>query len=510
MLKTYLSLKKLAFIPILLALSPTISAYPLCPRNAALSELALQAVASTPKLIGVSIAITHPVCGTFNFTYGKANLATKQPMLPSTELAIASNTKPILIVLALLMIEAYPEKFPAGIYTKLTEIRDKNNNLIFTVDGKINITPDTQMDLVDADFFKLRTGRPYDCKKDATYQCPNFAEIDLHHLLLESSGLADYIRETDLSHDNVPEMLKFAFSKLFSSKADPGSQEFQTDVEALKTFGVVKKNDPDPIVPAQSHNTDASLLAIILERVSGQSLNELLNQHILKPLKLPIGSMRFVTQASDVTESTARRYALLNTDEEIERAITQGNLLPTVNASLARKFKSSFLSGLGRKVYFLNTKEPAIDVLDLHGQGIFAFPGPGGIIAAPKDYIQFYQALASGKLLSPKAQALFNASFIPVSQNAYRLSTGYGSNDKIEWIHTEKMPTFLSHGGFVPGGESSVLYHYETGLTIMVATNTSGNWRNTLPLLFVTPTAYMDRTAIWDLEIKYAALFNVF
>lgn len=510
MLKTRFNAKKWGLFSILLAFSHTISASPLCPTNAALSELALQTAANTPRLIGLSIAITHPVCGTFNFTYGKANLATAQPMDANTELAIASNTKPILIVLAFLIMEAYPEKFPEGIYTKLTDIRDNNGLLIFTADGKINTTNGGQIDLVDADFFKLRTGKSYDCKRDTIYQCPNFAEIDLHHLLLESSGLADYIRETDLSHDNVPEMLKFAFSKLFSRAEDPGSKEFQTDVEALKTFGVVKKNNPDPIVPAQSHNTDASLLAIILERVSDQSLNALLTQHILTPLKLPANSMRFVTQTADITSSSARRYALLNTDEEIEKAIAESNLLPTISAPLARQFKPSFLSRLGRKLYTLDKKELAIDVLDLHGQGIFAFPGPGGIIAAPKDYIQFYQALASGKLLSPKSQALFNASFIPVSHKTYRLSTGYGSNDKTEWMHTEKRPTFLSHGGFVPGGESSVLYHYQTGLTIMVATNTSGNWRNTLPLLFVTPTAYLDKNAIWDLEMKYATLFNVF
>jgi CubicO group peptidase (beta-lactamase class C family) len=483
-----------------------------CPSDEALRAFALQTIRSIPRVVGVSIAITHPTCGSMNLAFGEANILKHQPMSERTKLPIASNTKPILLVLALMLIENHPSSFPAGINTKLTEIRDKNNKVIFTADAKVMMPDGRELNLADPDFFKQRTGLSYDCKKDPIYQCANLAEIDLHHLLLESSGLADYIRETDLSHDNLPDMLKFTLSKLFSPHKDPGSKEVESDLSVLKKFGVVKKSNPDPIIPAQSHNTDASLLAIILERVSGLSLNELLAQNILQPLGLEKDAMQFVSEYKETDETVARRYALLNTDNEIEAAIAAGSILPRVSESMARQFKPSFLTTLGRHVYRMNATQSAIDVLDLHGQGIFAYPGPGGIIAEPKAYIRFYQAFASGKLLSPKAQALFQASFIPQTSSSedYSLATGYASNDKMQWVHSPQAPTFLVHGGFVPGGESWVMYNYESGLTVMVATNTSGMWRRALPLLFVTPTAYFDKSAILDLDINYAKRFNLF
>lgn len=483
-----------------------------CPNESKLRQLADQTMLSIPRIIGVSIAISHPTCGDFNYTYGESNISTHTPMSDITKLPIASNTKPVLLVLTLMLMEEYPNHFPAGLNTKLTDIRDKNNKPIFTADGKVKMINGSEIDLVDPEFFKLRTGRSYDCKKDTVYQCPNLAEIDLHHLLLESSGLADYMREIDLSHDHSPDMLKFALSKLLSPLSDPGSKEIETDIQALKKFGLVKKSNPDPIIPTQSHNTDASLLAIILERVSDQSLNELLEQKILNRLGLEYDSMRFVTKPSGINEPIARQYALLNTDDEIEIAISTGKLFSILNQTLARQLKPSFLDGIGRHVYRLNATQSAIDVLDLHGQGIFGFPGPGGIIAQPKAYIKFYQALATGKLLSAKAQSLFNASFIPQASSStdYTIATGYESNDYIQWIASPKSPTFLNHGGFVVGGESLVMHNYETGLTIMVATNTSGSWRTTLPLLFVTPTSYFDKNVIWNLEMKFAELFNVF
>lgn len=483
-----------------------------CPSQQALYELAERIMLSTSRVIGLSIAITHPVCGNFTYTFGESNLANHTPMQDMTKLPIASNTKPVLLALALMLMEDYPSHFPQGLNTKLTNILDQDNQPIFTADGKVILKEGGEVNLADPDLFKQRTGRSYDCNQDSIYQCPDLAQIDLHHLLIESSGLADYVRETDLSHDNSTEMLKFIFSKLFSSLPDPGSQEVETDLQALKKFGLVKKANPDPIIPTQSHNTDASLLAIILERVSGHSLNELLLEKILNPLGLEADAMRFVTKPVNNDTLVARQYALLNTDDEVEIAIVKGTLFAVLGPASARRFKPSFLQDIGRHLDYLNPTQSAIDVLNLQGQGLLGFPGPGGLIAQPRAFVKFYQALAAGKLLTTPAQALFNASFISQTSPSqdYTLATGYESNDQIQWVNSPKSPKFLSHGGFVPGGESLVLYNYETGLTLMVATNTSGSWRNTLPLFMVTSTPYLDKQAIWTLEMNYASLFNLF
>lgn len=483
---------------------------PVCPTTEEMNEVIERAISKQPRRAGISLAILHPVCGSYTATFGEADIANHILMNADTRLPIASNTKPILLVLIFKLMEEYPNNFPQGLQTKLTEIRDHNNQLIFTADGKVLLADNSQIDLVDADYFKQRSGRSYDCTNDPVYQCPDLSTVDLHHLLLESSGLADYIRELDLSHDGSTEIVKFTLSKLFSPLHDPSSTEVQTDLEALKKFGLVKKAAPDPIIPMQSHNTDASLLGIILERVSGQSLNSLLQDKILKPLKLPIDSMHFVVTNTDTTKLAARRYTLLNSDEEIYQAIADGNLFDIVSPSLARKLSPSYLASVGRAIYTVNTEYSAIDILQLHGQGIMAFPGPGGIVAQPRAFVRFYQALGRGELLSKPYQAVFERSFIPTASNKnYVVSTGYESNEKTLW-YTPKYPSFLSHGGFVPGGESLVMYNYDTGFTIMIATNFSGSWRNKLPFLFVTPTNYFGKESTLELALDYVNLFNIF
>ena len=150
-----------------------------------------------------------------------------------------------------------------------------------------------------------------------------------------------------------------------------------------------------------------------------------------------------------------------------------------------------------------------VDILNLHGQGIIGAPGAGGIIAQPKAYVRFYEALANGEILNSKSQAIFNASFVNLpSDDAIKLSMGYGSNIRME--ASAYKSTFLTHSGLVLGGESQVLHHYESGTTIMVATNFSGYFnalRMTFPCFFVTPTPYFGYNNISSLLQTYMTQF---
>lgn len=489
----------------------------LCPSKEKLQTLLNQTVQSLPPAIGVSIAISNPTCGSFNYAIGNANLATQKPLTAETKMPIASNTKPIIVVLMLKLIEAYPKQFPLGLQTKLTDITDFHHQKIFSADGKLYQNNGNIIDLADPDFYRFQAGHAFKCHFNNVYQCPQLDKIDLYHLLMESSGLSDIFLDMDLHHDGMFDITKYVLSKLLSPIPNTGEDTF-TDVSLLKQFGLIKKANPDPIIPMQSHNTDAALLAIILERVSGQTLNELLNEKILRPLGIQSGDMYFLTAPSKEEEEVTRRYVYLNHADEIESAIRKHQLDPQISVELARNLKSKHLRIMGRNIfrapYYKNNLllyRPMLDVLELHAQGFIGVSGAGGIVAKPKAYIQFYKALASGQILNAKSQAAFNASFIDIPNNeGLKTAMGFGSNIRISLGDQNQPVTFLTHAGLVLGGESQVLYNYETDTTIMIATNFSGyfnGYGKSFPCFFVTPTEYFGFNEISKLIQRYAGLF---
>lgn len=491
---------------------------PSCPNQQQMISLTQETTAAIPPVAGLSIAISHPQCGDFTYVTGFANHDKQIPVDSNTLFPIASNTKPMIIALALMIMEERPSQFPQGLQTKLTEILDQENHPIFTADGKMNLPNNTQADLSKSAFYQEITGKPFDCSTDTVYACPQLNTIDMHHLLMESSGLADTHAELDLLHSGIPDAASYILRKLFSPITDPDSQKIINDLEALTLFGIVKKTNPDPIIPRQSHNTDAMMAALILERVSGKSLPELLNQYILKPLNISSDAMQFVSHTPTANKLIARRYAYLNTDDEIETAIAQDKLLSGIPPELARLLSPAVLSQYNKSItllpYLLKNKttyRPALDLLNIDTQGFVTGLGAGGIIAQPKAYVTFYRALAQGSLLSKKAQSIFNNSFMPIQEQA-GISVGYGSNVRLN-LTTNPNQTLpvLTHTGLVPGGESRVLHDEKTGTTIMLTTNFSGYSTHVIrdiPTFFVTKTPYFDADSILSLERKYIELIT--
>lgn len=486
-----------------------------CPSIEKLTELTEQAIRSIPPIVGLSISIYNPHCGQFNYTSGYADYDKRIPVTENITFPIASHTKPVLIAIALILMEEHHAQFPHGLKTKLTDILDVNHHPFLTADGSIILANHTQLNLTKSEFYQEMMGKEYDCRTDTLYACPRLDAVDMHHLLMESSGFADIHAETDLLHAGTPDTAKYILSKLFSPVSD--SAHVMSDLQTLKKFGLVAKSNPDPIIPMQSHNTDAMMLAVILERVSGETLPALLEKYITKPLKIPTDAMHFVDKAATPGQPVARRYAFLNTATEVEEAIKQNTLLKDIPPELARLLTPSILEKYNKSItsisYVLDNQlysRPAIDVLTIDGQGFIGGLGAGGIIAEPRAYVQFYQALANGTLLSKNAQDIFNQSFLSLSGK--QLSVGYGSNIRFNIpINNKQSVPSLTHTGLVPGGESRVIYDETSGTTIMVNTNFSGYSTaviRELPTFFVTKTPYFDTNAILRLEIKYLAAIH--
>jgi CubicO group peptidase (beta-lactamase class C family) len=485
-----------------------------CADQQQIKALTDNVIRNVPPAAGLSIAIYNPTCGQITYTHGYADHKQHLQMEDSHQMPIASNTKPVLIALALLLIEDKHDQFPNGINTKLTEIRDAQGQPIFTADGKLNLPNGEQLDLSDSDLYRTQTGQKFNCQIDSTYQCPKLDAIDLHHLLIESSGLNDFFYHQDLKHTGLPDFAKYILSRIFS--VIDGSKLVMDDVQTIKTFGLYKTAEPDPIQPTQSHNIDALLLSIILERTSGEPLNQLLYHRILKPLHLDKDSMSFITQASS-DEKISRRYAYLNTDEEVEDAIEHHTLLAEVTPELARMLTPLMLGRFKRDITYISDihstqTRPSLDVLSLDGQGFTMGYGAGGMIAQPKAYIQFYRALANGSLLSRTAQKIFNDSFLNQdSADQYQLSIGYGSNRRLQkTLSNGSQLSFMVHHGFVLGGQSIVVYDEKTDTATMIATNFSGyedGKSKGLPAFFVTKTPYFNDKYLMGLSEKYLELY---
>lgn len=112
--------------------------------------------------------------------------------------------------------------------------------------------------------------------------------------------------------------------------------------------------------------------------------------------------------------------------------------------------------------------------------------------------------------MSGNNQALFNSSFMtqPSDVDCYTLKVGFGSNRYIEEIGGNHKH-FLTHGGLVlVGGESRVLYDYDSDTTIMIASDYSGYHGTNFPCLFITPTSYLSYDALYTLAREYGHLFG--
>lgn len=468
---------------------------PLCPNPTDVNTLVLNSFTQHANTAGLSVYVSRPGCPAYQQAFGEADVKHHAPATPSTLFPFASGTKPIMMVMMLKIMADYPQSFPQGLDTKLTDIRDHVNKPIFRADGQ----------------FLAIDGRPYNlnaanlnCSTTHDAACVDFSKIDVRHLLIESSGISDFMRQGD-------GIWKFIASYLTSPLPDPGSLNYETDLSILRRIGLSKIAEPDPIIPTQSHNTDYTLLSMIAKRVTNGSLNELLLNYIIHPLHLGRNDILFLDSQHNFSPYIARRYTLLNSDAVIDNALQNGTVFKGLPESLVNLLKPTKLESLGRDVITLADGSMALDVLALQGQGLSAFPGAAGITATPHAIARFYSALNTGRIFDTFEQRrLYHDSFVPapapVNLEGYTSRIGFASNIELTPTNGSGQRLIL-HPGFVLGGEALELYQPESKTTITIATNTSGAWRNQLPGFYVTATPNFDQEAILNLALALVSQY---
>lgn len=414
------------------------------PLNDLLNDISLE------KTIGLSVALLSSN-KIDTLTYGLANIQYHYPMTPQTKVVLASNTKPLVMALTLIVMDKHPEIFSEGLETSVYAIKH----------------PHWQQVLADIDPEQV------------------LRSVNMNHLLMESSGLHDFYFDRRHAARYGPDMVEHVLTHITSTAPDP--HHYLSLKQAILHFGLSRKNSPEPLIPQQSHNTDMLLLSMMLELVTGQSLNQLLNEKILKPLGLPSDSIVFEAGPIPHHQDYARRYALLNSDQEVDDAVAKDNFLPGIDATMARKLTPSHLRTCGHTLH-AHDQRLMLDINEVDAQG---FDGIGVAYATPQAYTRFFQALGQGSLLRDATQ--FEQSFIPSTDDTSMPSFQGFASIKLQ-------DPYLIHTGFVIGGESLSIYDKQNDQAIMIARNSTVNFRD-FPCFMVNPIT--SANTLFDCALKH-------
>ncbi|MFZ6014506.1 MAG: serine hydrolase [Bacteroidota bacterium] len=239
-----------------------------------------------------------------------------------------------------------------------------------------------------------------------------YHNITVQHLLTHTSGLPDYMNAM------VP-------------KWDHKKIAFNNDV--IKFLAAEKI--PIDFKPGQKFeysNTGYQLLASIVEKVSGQTFQDFLQQNIFKPLDM-------------------QRSRIYNTRRSTKEVIPNYAYGYTYSDSL--------------KKYILPDVLPERDIV-IFLDGI---QGDGVVNSTTGDLLKWTHALKGNKLLSAATQ---QAMFSPQSviDSATKFSYGYGV-----FMGENRHGKFISHSGGWPGYITNVVLYPKEGVTLIVLSNNESN-----------------------------------
>jgi len=242
---------------------------------------------------------------------------------------------------------------------------------------------------------------------------PEGALITLRELAQHTSGLANYI----------------AFDHVKEAFAMTPEREWQTD--ELLAFAFAEK----PYFEADKDgwmysNTNYILLGLVIEKVEGTSLNDVIQRRICEPLGL--ANTYYSTEASFQLSPFARGYQYGDAEGP------------------------NYWKGKGELPYDVTHASPSM------------WHAAGAMVSDLRDTSRMIEAIATGELVS-------DASFI--EQTTWRKS-GYPIVEYDYGLGLVRYEGLVGHNGNVPGYQSAANYDPETGTTIVVLTNlySSPNW----------------------------------
>ncbi|MFF3379622.1 serine hydrolase domain-containing protein [Streptomyces sp. NPDC002680] len=283
-----------------------------------------------------------------------------------------------------------------GSYVRATGVADTATRRPMTTDGFVRIGSETKTFTVTAllelvDDHRIRLDDPI---SRYVHGVPNGSRITLRHLAEMRSGLFPYTSDPDFVQDLL---------------SDP--QRSFTPREVL-AYGFKHKNTFAPGKEFEYSNTNLVLLGLVIEKVSGQRLADVIDKRVLRPSHL--GHTLF-PQGAEFPEPHPRGY-------------TNQTLSGTV-----------------------------ADATDWNPSWAWA---AGAMISDLHDLRRWAEIVATGKLLSPQTQAQ-RLKTLPTGLPG--LSYGLGIFETGGWI---------GHNGSIPGYETVTVYLPSKKATLVIMINT--------------------------------------
>lgn len=351
---------------------------------------------------GVSVSWNFQGCGTFSYAAGLRNIENNQRLTPATPMGIASMTKPIIAALTLKLSEEGAFG-PNGLDTTVDQLLSPDQVLALTV-GNDALQPRCP----GITYLRNRDTLRYELK---SFSCPDLSRISLRDLMRANHGMYDFINEVLLPNRH----LQYGDGLFFDLYALLGLDPFppvssRNGFDYLKAYGLKTSNSAT--VGGNSvkdfersfGNTGFQLLGIILESRTGKTLDELIQTMIVEPLGLD--PINLYVDSNKRQNLIADGYDVY-TDEPL---IEQTGVYSLVNLN-GHTAVNTLSLGLG------------------HPGNVNLAGGAAGLIANPKSYRAFLDALANGALLGPVAKEELDHSYVLIpeySNDVVSIFNGFG------------------------------------------------------------------------------------
>ena len=269
---------------------------------------------------------------------------------------------------------------------------------------------------------------------EARAKCAKLKKITLRQLLNGNHGLLDFVNEVDRNANGFVDNIEFLLGDFVEALGvEPlPAPDADEGFEVLAATGLLQapgaRRGGRRLVDFEVSfgNTGYQLLGLALERASGKSYDELVEEHLTGPLGLGTMSLATAAPKRPAKGGLASEYAITSGAADSE--------FDGLDETLFGVYPLTEVNG-----------HPAVDIFDV-GPLVFSNGGgaAGALAAAPEDYARFFHALVTGELLSEASQALFEDGFVQVEDLVFE--HGFGL-----FRSSGALGTTLSKGGQTAG-----------------------------------------------------------